>query len=321
MSLLTSALWTWTSGASGLPMVATGYPSGYATKTGLKITDLQNFIGIPLQYYNTNPPVPVAEAVILQWLRWAEDWVEAKTGLLLTQTWVASPPAFTPAQAQAIGITTTSSGGYQVLGEDYDIEDAAYDFFFPRAQDEGWMIYSMRYKPVKDTIYGPQTPQSANAIKNISYVYPLLNEFFAVPPSWQVEDHDFGLVRLVPSANVQMLPLFAMQLAFMGFAESVPGAIWFQYKAGLTQNDYNSRWSFIYQLVLAQAAITALQAIQSTINMGALEYRMFVDGLQYSTKFSPNGPLGYLMDRFMKMRDEYLSQAVNKVTGPVFTTF
>ena len=60
-----------------------------------------------------------------------------------------------------------------------------------------------------------------------------------MPPTWFVEDEDFGLIRLVPAANVQMLPLFAMQLAFMGFAESIPGGLWFQYTAGLNNSEYN----------------------------------------------------------------------------------
>jgi hypothetical protein len=319
MSILTQSLWTWNTSVAGAPVVS-GYSSGTNTKTGLQPQDLQDLVGVPLQLYNTTPPTPVNPSTILQWLRWAEDSVESKTGLLLCQSWVASPPAFTPQTASVLGLQTTSSGGYQQLGIDYDIEDAAYDFFFPRARDEGWMIYALRYKPVKDTVYGPQTPQSANAIKNISYVYPLLNQFFAVPPSWQVEDHDFGLLRLVPSTNVQMLPLFAMQLAFMGFAESVPGAIWFQYKAGLTKNDYNSRWSYIPQLVLAEAALTALNAIQGTISMGAAEYRMFVDGLQFGTKYHPTGPFGFLLDRFEKMRDDLLGRAKAMVAGPVLTT-
>lgn len=319
MTITTAALWSWANTGTASAAVS-GYPSGNSTKTGLQPPDLQNFVGVPLNYYNTNPPTPVPPTVIQQWIRWAEDRIEAQTGLLLCQSWVASPPAFTQAQANAVGISPTSSGGYQVLGVDYDIEDAAYDFFYPRARDEGWMIYSLRFKPVKDTVYGPTTPESANAIKNISYVYPLLNEFFKVPPSWQVEDHDFGLLRLVPAANVQLLPLFAMQLAFMGFAESVPGAIWFQYKAGLTKADYSGRWSFIQQLVLAEAAIMAFRNIQGTINMGASQYMMSVDGMQYMTKYSPDGPFGYQIETFTKQRDELLAQAITKTAGPVFST-
>lgn len=315
MSVLTEALWTWDT-TSAVPVVS-GFSSGAATKTGLLPSDLRAFVTVPLQDYSQKPPVPVSDATLLQWIRFAEDWIETETGILLCQTWVASPPAVTQAQAQAIGITTTSSGGFQLMGFDYDLSDAAYDFIFPRAQDEGWMIYSLRYKPVKDVEYGPF---NTTAIKNMSYVYPLLNEFFRVPPEWMVEDHDFGLVRLVPAVNVQMLPLFAMQLAFMGFAESVPGAIWLQYRAGLTANDYNSRWAFMKQLVLAQAAMTALQSVQGTINMGAAEYRMFVDGLQYGTKYFPNGPFGFLINQFQRQRGQLMAQALSKVGGPVFST-
>ena len=317
MGLVTAAVWTWAVSGSP-PYSVIGYPSSgeTKTKTGLGATDLKNYVGVPLQYFNTKPPTAVPDSTIIQWIRWAEDYIESRTGLLLTQSWVASPPAVTPAQAQAVGFQPTSSGGYQIQGVDYDIEDAAYDFFYERARDEGWMNLSLRFKPVKDITYGPWSP---TAIKQISYVYPLLNQFFQVPLAWEVEDHDFGLVRLVPSANVQMLPLFAMQLAFMGFAESVPGAIWMQYRAGLTQNDYRSRWSFIPQLVLAQASGIALQAIQGTINMGAEEYKIFVDGLQYATRFSKNGPFGFLIDRFEKQRDDLIAQALSKVAGPVLS--
>lgn len=320
MGVTTSAQWQWASGASGY-YTPNQYPSGTGalaeTKTGLTPTDLQNFVGVPLNLYNTQPPTPVASGVVQQWIRWAEDWVESQTGILLCQSWVASPPAVNQLEAQALGITTASSGGYQIQGLDYDIEDAAYDFFYPRARDEGWMIYSLRYKPVKQTIYGPL---NENAIKNISYIYPLLNEFFRVPPSWHVEDHDFGLVRLVPSTNVQMLPLFAMQLAFMGFAESVPGAIWMQYLAGLTPADYKGRFSFIPQLVLVTAAIQALSAIQTTISMGAIGFTMTVDGLEYATKYSPGGPFGYQIDNYRKQQDDLMQAAINKVAGPVLST-
>jgi hypothetical protein len=316
MPTVSKALWTWTVPVTGSPTVTT-YSNGTTTKTGLQPSDLAQYVTVPLQDYSQNPPVPVASGTILQWIRWAEDWVESATGLLLCQSWVASPPAVTPLETAALGIATTSSGQYQILGTDYDIEDAAYDFFYPRARDEGWMIYSLRYKPVKSINYSPDYP---NAVKQISYIYPLLNEFFRVPPQWQVEDHDFGLIRLVPAANVQMLPLFAMQLAFMGFAESVPGGIWMQYTAGLTKADYNSRWSFVLQLVLAQAAVTALQSIQGTINMGAAEIKMTVDGLQYGSRYHADGPFGFLISQYTKNRDTLLATALSKVAGPVFAT-
>lgn len=313
----TQALWTWDTSTPGQPVV-TGYPTtGGPTKTGLMPADLQAFVGVPIQFYG-NPPVPVSPTTMLQWIRWAEDWVEQETNLLLTLTWVASPPTRQPAATIATGLIVSGVGNVQRLGIDYDLEDAPYDFFFPRAQDEGWMEQSLRYRPIRvDEFYtGGYT-----AVKNIAYIYPLLDDFFRVPPTWYVEDHDFGLIRLVPAANVQMLPLFAMQLAFMGFAQSIPGGLWFQYTAGLTANDYNSQYSFIKQLVLAQAAIQALSTIQGTINFGAKEYQMSVDGLQYGTKYSENGPYNGLINNFIRMRESLLTTALNKVSGPMFITF
>jgi hypothetical protein len=309
--------WQWDTTAP-VPVV-TGYPqaNGFSsTKTGLQPDDLQQMAGVPLQYYG-KPPIPVSDAQMVQWIRYAEDWIEQQTGVLLTQCWIASPPCVTPQQAQAIGVTTTFSGGYQRQGFDYDIPDAAYDFIFPRAQDEGWMIYNLHYKPVTQVEYGPLTP---NAIQQISYIYPLLNEFFRVPPEWQVEDHDFGLVRLVPATNVQMLPLFAMQLAFMGFAQSVPGGIWMQYKAGLRPYDLQNRYNFLLRTVLAAASMTALSAIQGGINLGMQSTQIMVDGLQYKTAYDVKGPYNGLIENFMRMRDEGIATARNFVAGPVLVT-
>jgi hypothetical protein len=318
MGIPTAAMWNWTAPTSGnVGPTVNEFSSGQQTKTGLLPADLKQYVTVPLQDYSQNPPVAVDDEVILKWIRWAEDWVESQTGMLLCQSWVASPPALTPQATLQNNLTLASGGQYQQLGIDYDIEDAGYDFIYPRARDEGWMVYSLRYKPVKSITYNPT---DTNAIKQITYQYPLLNQFFAVPPTWHVEDHDFGLLRLVPSTNIQMLPLFAMQLAFMGFAESVPGAIWMQYTAGLTKADYSGRWSFILQLVLAQAAITGLQSIQGTINLGAAELKMFVDGLQYGTRYHANGPFGFLISQFEKNRDTLLATALSKVAGPVLTT-
>jgi hypothetical protein len=278
--------------------------------------DLQAFVGVPIQIYG-NPSTPVASGTVLNWIRWSEDYVEQESNLLLTPTWVASPPTRQPAATIATGLTVSGAGNVQKLGVDYDLEDAAYDFFFSRAQDEGWMIQSLRYRPLLvDEFYtGGYT-----AVKNVAYIYPLLDDFFRVPPTWFVTDHDFGLIRLVPAANVQMLPLFAMQLAFMGFAQSIPGGLWFQYTAGLKQSDYATRFSFIKQLVLAQAAIQALSTIQGTINFGAKNYEMSVDGMQYKTGYSENGPYNGLIQRFTLMRDDLMRTAINKVSGPMLIT-
>lgn len=324
----TQALWTWDlSGVStGQGPVVTGY--GYnssVTKTGLLPADLQSFIGIPLNQYG-NPPVAIPSTTLIQWIRYAEDWVEQKTSLLLTPTWVAAPPTVLPSQTTATGLIVSGAGNVQQEGLDYDLYDAPYDFFFPRAQDEGWMIQNLRYRPVKNPNAFPNTAEMQNfskfytGTKGIAYMYPLLEAFFRVPPTWFVEDADMGLVRLVPAQNVQMLPLFAMQLAFMGFAESIPGGLWFQYTAGLNRSDYNSRYSFINQLVLSAASIQALATMQGTINYGAIETEMTVDGARYKTAYDKAGPFDGLIRRFTKQRDELLAEAFNKVSGPMIIT-
>lgn len=314
--LNSAALWTWS--VSGTPSVVK-YSSGTNTKTGLQAVDLQKFVGVPLQIYG-NPPMPMQNDDLLKFIRWAEDRIEHETNILLCQSWIASPPARTAVQALSVGIQP-ASGAVQKLGIDYDIEDAPYDFIFPRAQDEGWMVYSLRYRPVKSLDYATtDTDPMSKAIKKISYVYPLLNEFFAVPPTWIVEDHDFGLVRLVPATNVQMLPLFAMQLAFMGFAESVPGGIWMQYTAGLTRSDYNSRYAFMNQLVLAEAAVQALATVQGSINLGMEQQMLSLDGVQYQTRFAKEGPYNALIREFSKQRDELKAIARDMVSGPIITT-
>lgn len=317
----TNALWQWDT-TGGTPVVS-GYPTGYGTfgptKSGLLPQDLKDFVGVPLQTYG-NPPVAVTDETILKWIRWGEDSVEQQTSILLCQTWVASPPAFRRDVAASIGIIPAPVNGvelgYQQRGTSYDLEDAAYDFMFKNAQDEGWMIQQLRYRPVQSNNYDPM---DATAIKNVAYVYPLLNTFFRIPPTWFVEDKDYGLVRFVPAENVQMLPLFAMQLAFMGFAENVPGAIWFQYTAGLTPYDYKARYSFMQELVLTMAAIRALSAVQGTINLGMKSISTTVDGLQQKFEYDVKGPYAGLIDGFKLSRDELMTQAKNFVSGPMMT--
>lgn len=316
--ITSTPLWSWNT--SGLVPKILGFSpggSGQPTKTSLMPSDLQSFVGVPLVFYG-NPPTPIPDETLISWIRWAEDFVERETGLLLCQSWVAAPPAVTPGSPLAISLNVAgSSGTLQQQGIDYDVYDAAYDFFFPRAEDEGWMNYSLRYRPVRSLNY---TPTDFNSIKRIAYIYPLLNEYFQVPPTWIVTDEDKGLVRLVPATNVQMLPLFALQLSFMGFAQSVPGGLWFQYTAGLTQNDYLTRYRFILQLVLAQASITALQTMQGTINLGATTTSVAVDGLSYHTQYNQNGPYYGLIKTMQGIRDELLHSAKSKVSGPMFIT-
>lgn len=312
-----TALWAWDRTQPTTPVVK-GYFNNSPTKTGLLPDDLQQAVGIPLQYYSpagVNPPA-VPPQVLLSWIRQAEDWVENETDLLLTPTWVASPPEIQPI-AQAVTGAPSASGYGQVQGIDYDLPDAGYDFFFERAQGDGWLCQPLRYRPLRNV-----TTSAADftAVKNIAAIYPLLSDFFKVPPTWYVEDQDAGLIRLVPAANVQMLPLFAMQLAFMGFSDTVPGAWHFQYTAGLTPTDYSSRFAFLHRLVLCDAAIRALASIQGTINMGLMRVETLVDGLQTKLQYSEKGPFGSVIEEFRKERDSLLDTAKSKVAGPMFIT-
>jgi len=290
--LPTQAQWTWSAPVDGEPPTVLGYPTTDGpTKSGLMPGDLSNYILLPLQTY-ANPPIPVPDAVAVQWIRWAEDDIENETNIRLCQTWIAAPPAKTQTETQLLRLGTQYN--YQQLGVDYDFSEPAYDFFYQRAKEEGWLYQRLRWRPVKGVDVadpsGILNPQNLNGVQNMAFIYPLLNEFFRMPQNWIVEDQNRGLVRFVPSTNVQMLPLFAMQLAFMGFAQTVPGGLWFQYKAGLTANDYANNWSFMRQLVLARAGMVALTAMQTSLNMGAIETFTQADGLALRTRYSEKGP-------------------------------
>jgi hypothetical protein len=184
-------------------------------------------------------------------------------------------------------------GNYQQLGVDYDNAEPGYDFEYERWQDEGWGYLRLRWRPVKGVEYfdpgGVVDAVNFTGAKNVAFIYPLLNEYFRMPATWIVEDQNRGLLRFVPAVSIQMLPLFALQLTFLGFAQSVPQGLWFQYTAGLTANDYNSTWSFMKQLVLAEAAKTAFIAMQTSVNYGALETTTQADGLSYKVRYSEKG--------------------------------
>jgi hypothetical protein len=314
VTVTSKALWTWDTSVLDNPVLL-GYGNGKITKTGLMPADLQAFVGVPLQYYNT-PVTAVASGTIVGWIRDAEDWVEQATTVLLTPTWIAGPAAPTTQIAMNIGLTIPAAGFGQQLGVDYDLMDAPFDFVYQRNMNEGWGITQTRYRPLRNL--SPSTDRTA--MKLYSFFYPLLSEYFRVPPSWYQEDQDFGLVRLVPAENVQMLPLWAMQIAFLGYAESVPGGVWTQYTCGLTDNDYRGRFSFMKRLVLCQAAIFALQSIQGTINMGLMRHSILEDGVQYQAQYSEKGPFGSLIDRFQITRDDLLQMAQENVSGPMFIT-
>jgi hypothetical protein len=311
------ALWNWDITNPNEPVVKS-YSGNKATKTGLGVTDLQQAAGVPLVYYNTDPPTPVPAPQLLDWIRDAEDWVEQETGLLLTPTWIASPPEIQPYAALSTGTPVASGGwGGQRQGIDYDLADAGYDFIFDRAQDDGWVVQPLRYRPIRNVHV---SAADFTAVKNMAGIYPLLSDFFRVPPTWFVEDQDYGMLRIVPAENVQMLPMFAMQLALMGFAESVPGAWHFQYTAGLTATDYSSRFRFIKRLVVLDAAMRALNSIQSTVNMGLLRTSVLVDGMQTQLQYPEQGAFGAQITAFSKERDSLMHTAQTKVMGPSLLT-
>jgi len=312
----TSAQWTWD--LTGVAPVVKSYPTTNGpTKSGLAPADLANYLQMTLQQYS-NPPVPVSDAVLTQWIRWAEDDIENETNVRLCQTWIAAPPARNNTETQLLKLGTTNA--YQQLGVDYDFSEAAYDFFFERAKDEGWLYQRLRWRPVKGVDLvdpaGIINPQNFTGTKNVAFIYPLLNEFFRLPQSWLVEDQNRGLVRMVPAVSVQMLPLVAMQLAFMGFAQSVPGGLWFQYTAGLTANDYDSSWSFMRQLVLAKAGATALIAVQTSLNMGVLETMTQADGLALRTKYGERGPF-YATIRNLQEEAKRLTNRAKQMAGGI----
>jgi hypothetical protein len=313
----TTALWNWGTPVAGQAPVVQSYIGGSPTKSGVTPAMLEAFIGIPLQYFTT-PPSPIPAGVILNWIRYAEDEIEIETNIRLCQTWIAAPPSRSAYATSAIGLGV--SGSFQNLGVDYDYSEAAYDFHFQRAVDEGWLYNRMRWRPVKSVeLFQPAgsfDESNLTGIKNWSFIYPLLSEFFRMPVSWLVEDQNRGLVRAVPATDVQMLPLFAMQLAFMGFAESIPGGLWFQYVAGLTANDYNSSWSFMQQLVMAKAALRSLRAMQTSVNLGALMIQTQIDGVMQQQKYSERGAFHGQIEEF-KQEIKILTTRAKSMGGGV----
>ena len=316
----TKALWTWSVPSTGGEPVATAYPTTNGpTKSGVTPQDLRNYLQIPIQQW-TNPPVPIPDSVIQQWIRWAEDEIETDTNVRLCQTWIAAPAAKSAAEVSALSLSI--AGQYQQLGIDYDYSEAAYDFFFERWRDEGWGYQRMRWRPVQSVeLSGPNLGAydigNFTGAKKVAFIYPLLNEYFTMPLTWVVEDQKRGMLRFVPATSVQMLPLFALQLAFMGFAQSVPGGLWFQYTAGLTANDYNSSWSYMKQLVLARAAMTALGVMQTSISLGAIETNTQADGLSFKIRYSEKGPFAYAiaaqkeMDKELTRRAKMMGGGIN----------
>ncbi len=306
-AIQTDALWTWNTDNLNAPYVI-GYYNGQVTKTGLLPQALRNFVGVPLIRYG-RPPIPVQDPELIEILRSAEDSIEQETNILLCPTAIASPPSRSFQQSIAAQINGHAPNGGQQIGIDYDIPDAAYDFKFDRAKDSGWLIQSMRYRPLRIL------NSDATAIKQLSYIYPLLNEFFQIPFTWYVEDLDFAIVRIVPAVNITMLPLFALQLSVQGFSDSVPGGNWFQYTAGLTPTDYSTRFRFMRQLVLCEAAMVALMTVQGTVNQGLDKSSVLSDGVQTQFSYRTGGAYSDLINNFKKQKQELMDRAIMAVGG------
>ena len=304
--VVSQAQWTWQGTSTNTPSVQY-YFNNSPTKSGITANDLRNFVGVPFLIGGGTPanPTPslMSDSQVWQMLRQAEDWVEQESGILLTQAWIASPPV-TSGGAQAISLVTTSpAASGQVLGVDYDMLDPGYDFFYRRFLMEGWGAQQLRYRPLKTVV-------------SYAFIYPLLSEFFQIPRTWIVEDWDAALIRIVPSANVQMLPLFAMQLAFMGFAQSLPQGLYMQYVAGLNSVDYNTRYAFMQQLVLATAAIYLLNTLQGSINFGMVRQATSVDGLRYDQSYPSSGAAYQgLITQFTNMQTQLMRTAIDACRG------
>lgn len=307
MVVTTSSLWTWNTDNLNAPYV-TGYYNNAPTKTGLLPQALRNFVGIPLVRYG-RPPVPIQDTEIFEFLRAAEDNIEQETGVLLCPTMIASPPTRSSLQSLGAQVTGRATNGGQQLGLDYDLADSPYDFKFDRSRDDGWLEQTYRYKPLR-ILDGTTT-----ATKQCAYIYPLLNEYFQIPPTWYQEDLDFAFIRIVPAVNITVLPLFALQLAVQGFSNSVPGGIWYWYSAGLLPYDYQNRFRFMKQLVLCEAAIVALMTVQGTVNQGLERSSVLTDGVQTVYQYRPNGSYSDLITAFRKQKQDLMDKAVMSVGG------
>ena len=97
----------------------------------------------------------------------------------------------------------------------------------------------------------------------------------------------------------------------------MPGALWFQYTAGLTPNDYASQWSFITQAILAKTAATALARIQTSVNLGQIEQQTQVDGLSYKVRYSEKGVFSGAIADYEKEAKSLTREAKTKVSGPM----
>lgn len=309
-NVTTKALWSWSNTGGPFP-TCDGFFQGSATKTGVTPQNVRDFAGVPLGFRNGSTVTLLSDDALMDYIRAAEDGFEQETTILLCLTQVASPPALSTREAFSAAITPVNgTGGGMLLGVDFDLADAAYDFKFDRAIDNAWLYQSLRYRPLRIADTSPK------AIKQMAYVYPLLNQFFQIPPSWYVEDLDSGMYRIVPNENVEALPLFALQLSVQGFADSVPGGIWVQYTAGLTPVDYATRFGFIKTMIKSKAAALALASIQGTVNQGLDSTSVLTDGVQTTFSYRKNGVYSDLITNFNNQYEDLKNRAM-QLTAPV----
>lgn len=304
------AKWTWhlTSGNDPSVIYPIAYPPNQSpTKTGLMPSDVEQFLGSRIQYYGNTNMIPMNPDTIIQFIRYAEDELERTGSLLLCDTQVAASPIgyddflSIPNIAQSLQIQPVN-GYYQQLGLDYDIAEAPYDFFFEGWKDEGWGFNQFRHYPV-------------NRVQMLGFFYPLLNEYFEIPQSWFVLDRESAFLRIVPSANIQELPLFTIMLNFMGFAQTVPGGMIFMYEAGFRPYDYKGRWSIIREAILCRTAASILRSTQVGVNRGVTTMTIHADSLSQTTQYPSEGPFKAYIDEFDRMYKELFLKIKASVSG------
>jgi hypothetical protein len=151
-------------------------------------------------------------------------------------------------------------------------------------------------------------------------MYPLLNNYYNIDPSWYVETKDFGFLRIVPSRNVQMLPLFALQLAVAGFSNNLPGGWVLMYTAGLAPSDYVGRFSFVKNAISASVCAAILTQLQAGVNQGSQEVTVQADGVATTQKWNAKGAFAGEIAAFQAQYEALKDDAYWLVGGPAITT-
>ncbi len=298
------AQWTWVNGEA----VAFGLDSRgvqKSTKSGVTSNDVCNVAGVDLVYSGATP-TKMGETLIQSFIRSAEDEIEATLGMFLCPTRVAAP-----AVVHSFGSAASMIGNIpQVQGQDYDVAEAPYDFIYDRWWGGAWGALQFRYRPIQK-------------IEAFFLVYPLLNVVSQIPTEWfdEILDHQVGLIRTVPSTNLQLLPLFSNMIAVLGPGQTIPGVLRFQYTAGFTDAELSGQYRFIRQLVAYRAAITALGVAQGSINRGTKTLDVTIDGMRRAVGYSEKGPYYGLIQEFRQEAERLEAKAENLIGGPVMEVF